>query len=69
VAANKVISQAPVTVGRAIARIAADGLVIVLDRAPARVAEDVRNGFVSRDAALRDYGVEVREDGTAVRAD
>jgi hypothetical protein len=53
VAANKVISPALVIVGRAIARIAADGLVIVLDRAPARFAEDVRNGCVSRDAALR----------------
>jgi len=40
-----------------------------LERAPARVAEDVRNGFVSRETALRDYGVEVGADGTAVRAD
>ncbi len=39
------------------------------ERAPARVAEDVRNGFVSREGALRDYGVEVGADGTAVRAD
>jgi N-methylhydantoinase B len=39
------------------------------ERAPARVARDVRNGLVSRDAALRDYGVEVGADGTAVRAE
>ena len=39
------------------------------ERAPARVAEDVKNGFVSRDAALRDYGVEVGADGTAARSD
>jgi N-methylhydantoinase B len=39
------------------------------ERPPARVAEDVRNGFVSRDAALRDYGVEIDADGTAARSD
>jgi N-methylhydantoinase B len=33
-------------------------------RDSARVAEDVRNGLVSRRAAARDYGVEVREDGS-----
>jgi N-methylhydantoinase B len=33
------------------------------EREPARVAADVKNGFVSREAALRDYGVEVAGDG------
>ena len=35
-----------------------------LERDPARVAEDVRCGYVSREAALRDYGVVLHEDGT-----
>jgi N-methylhydantoinase B len=33
-----------------------------LGRDPERVADDVRNGLVSREAAARDYGVAVRED-------
>jgi N-methylhydantoinase B len=33
-----------------------------LNRDPKRVADDVRNGLVSREAAERDYGVVVRED-------
>ena len=33
------------------------GLADPLRRDPARVAEDVRNGFVSREAARDDYGV------------
>ncbi|MGF1607839.1 MAG: hydantoinase B/oxoprolinase family protein, partial [Kiloniellales bacterium] len=32
------------------------------------VAADVANGFVSRAAALRDYGVEVRADGSFRRS-
>lgn len=35
-----------------------------LTRDPARVARDVRLGYVSRDAARRDYGVVVGNDGT-----
>jgi N-methylhydantoinase B len=35
-----------------------------LDRDPEAVARDVRLGFVSPDAARRDYGVAVRADGT-----
>ena len=33
-----------------------------LSRDPERVADDVRNGLVSREAAERDYGVVVQED-------
>ena len=33
-------------------------------RAPAQVAADVRDGLVSADAARRDYGVEVKDDGS-----
>ncbi|MCE7030637.1 hydantoinase B/oxoprolinase family protein [Jiella avicenniae] len=33
-------------------------------RPPARVARDVRLGYVGREAARRDYGVALREDGT-----
>jgi N-methylhydantoinase B len=35
-----------------------------LDREPERVAEDVRNGYVSREEAERTYGVVVAADGT-----
>jgi len=38
-----------------------------LKRDPAAVARDVNDGFVSREAALRDYGVEVDEKGRGVR--
>ena len=34
-----------------------------LTREPAHVARDVRLGYVSREAARRDYGVALREDG------
>jgi N-methylhydantoinase B len=37
-------------------------------RDPARVAADVRNGLVSREAARREYGVVVSEDGMVERA-
>nr|MDJ0950209.1 hydantoinase B/oxoprolinase family protein [Alphaproteobacteria bacterium] len=37
-------------------------------REPARVAEDVRNGLVSRQAARRDYGVVLAEDGSVDEA-
>ena len=36
------------------------------DREPERVAADVRNGFVSPEAALRDYGVQVDPETFAV---
>jgi N-methylhydantoinase B len=36
------------------------------DREPERVLDDVQGGFVSRDAALRDYGVAVDADATAI---
>ena len=35
------------------------------DRDPAKVLEDVRHGFVTRDGALRDYGVTVDLDSMA----
>jgi N-methylhydantoinase B len=38
-------------------------------RAPERVAEDVRNGLVSPEAAREYYGVEVGGDATAIKAD
>ena len=38
-------------------------------RAPERVAEDVRNGLVSPEAARQHYGVEVGGDATAIKAD
>ncbi len=34
----------------------------------ARVAHDVRRGLVSREAALRDYGVAIRADGSVDQA-
>jgi N-methylhydantoinase B len=40
------------------------GLGNPLDRAPARVAEDVHLGMVSRTAAASDYGVILRDDHT-----
>jgi N-methylhydantoinase B len=39
------------------------------DREPERVADDVRNGFVSLESALRDYGVKVAPDTFAVDVD
>ena len=39
------------------------------DREPARVLTDIRGGFVSREAAARDYGVIVTSDGKAIDAD
>jgi N-methylhydantoinase B len=35
----------------------------------AAVADDVRQGFISADAALRDYGVAVNDDGTVDEAE
>jgi N-methylhydantoinase B/oxoprolinase/acetone carboxylase alpha subunit len=40
------------------------GLGDPLDRDPAKVAEDVHLGMVSRTAASRDYGVVLRDDHT-----
>jgi N-methylhydantoinase B len=40
------------------------GLGSAFERDPERVAEDVRAGMVSADAARRNYGVAVRNDGT-----
>ncbi len=40
------------------------GLGDALARAPEAVARDVRNGLVSQEAALADYGVIVRDDGS-----
>jgi N-methylhydantoinase B len=37
-------------------------------RDPAAVARDVRNGLVTREGALRDYGVTIDDDGQASRA-
>ena len=34
------------------------------DRDPERVRKDVREGFVSAEAAARDYGVTIEEDGS-----
>jgi N-methylhydantoinase B len=31
-------------------------------REPGRVANDVKNGYISREAAKRDYGVALRDD-------
>ena len=39
------------------------GLGDPLTREPGRVADDVRDGFVSRQAALKDYGVVIGSDG------
>jgi N-methylhydantoinase B/oxoprolinase/acetone carboxylase alpha subunit len=39
-----------------------------MTRAPERVAEDVKNGLVSPQAAERDYKVAVAVDGTIDRA-
>jgi N-methylhydantoinase B len=39
------------------------------ERAPERVAEDVRNGLVSREAAAREYGAVVGVGGTAPEAE
>ena len=38
------------------------GLGDALTREPARVADDVRDGLVSREAALEDYGVVMGDD-------
>lgn len=40
------------------------GLGDPLSREPERVAEDVRTGLVSRESALADYGVVIRDDGS-----
>ncbi len=40
------------------------GLGDALMRAPEAVARDLRNGLVSRAAALEDYGVILRDDGS-----
>ncbi len=41
-----------------------------LDRPPEKVLEDVRDGFVSREGALRDYGVAIADDAVdAARTD
>jgi N-methylhydantoinase B len=40
------------------------GLGDAMARAPEAVARDVRNGFVSREAALSSYGVIVNDDGS-----
>jgi N-methylhydantoinase B len=39
------------------------------ERPVADVARDVARGYVSAESALRDYGVEIRSDGTARRVD
>jgi N-methylhydantoinase B len=38
-------------------------------RPTAAVADDVRQGFISADAARRDYGVAVNDDGTVDEAE
>ena len=40
-----------------------------LEREPERVLADVRSGYVSPEAALRDYGVVVRTEGRKVEVD
>jgi N-methylhydantoinase B len=44
------------------------GLGDPLTREPVRVADDVRDGLVSRKAALKDYGVVLGDDGAVDEA-